>query len=251
MRSRTASPTAVLALLVIWLAPGPVNAASKASVYLGQAKVSFQGLDYEKCVQRLNRASRNRLSRHEQAEIELYNGLCKFHLGARDAAESHFRAALALEPALDLPAGSSPRVLSIFESSKPRPKTATLEGDGRPPPAPDPLPAATRDAPLKATLEPRPPPEQPSIVQAAPTPSRFPVVAGSLGAAAVLAAGAATWFGLSAQANAARFNDPNTFQADADLLGPQAEGQARTANLLFGVAGAAAVAATIALLTGN
>src|SRR5687768_10459338 len=96
-------------------------APSKVSVYLAQAKAYLQGLEYERCLQRLAQAVPLGGTQQEQAEIELYSGLCKYNLGKKNAARRHFHDALALNPSLELPPLSSPRIVELFNSVRPPP----------------------------------------------------------------------------------------------------------------------------------
>jgi hypothetical protein len=104
------------ALLVVALfLPTLALADGQANPYLGQAKVFYQGLDYEKCLQRLDKASRWKSSTNEQAEIELFTGLCQYALGNKDELKQHLRDAIQLDPKVQVPSLAPPRFTQMFQ----------------------------------------------------------------------------------------------------------------------------------------
>lgn len=231
-----------LFLLSILLAAGTVYA--RPNPYLAQAKVFYQGLEFEKCLQRLDQAARWKNTPQESVDVELYSGLCKYNLGrAKDAAD-HFELAVKLKPTAALPPYTSPKIQAVFDEVKQRVAPA--------PPVEAPKDAvATADAPTKTELTPAPKVEEPLDASL-----REPETSGSgrsyvapiaLGGAAVIAAGLGGYMGLQAksfesQANAARF------ESDALALGAQAQQNATFANVGFGVAVAAATGAVVTFL---
>ncbi len=124
----------LFALLVAWPA-----SAQEANPYLSQAKVYYQGLEYEKCLQRLDKAANWKSAKSELAEIEIYNGMCKFNLGRRDDVADHFTLALQIDPEAKLPAFTSPKLVQIwnpiasrFAQSPRRPPPPTDARESRP-----------------------------------------------------------------------------------------------------------------------
>lgn len=214
-----------------------VHAAPRVNTPLAQAKMLLHELDYEKCLKRLEAAAQLGGTPKELTEIEIYNGLCQYNLGRRDKARSHFQAAFARDPDAELPPLLSPRIVELFQSVRPPPR----------PPDPVVAPTPPSDAPRKVELRPSPSQAQSiSMAIAAPEPQRrTPVVAIILGSGSILSAGAATYFGLSAKASERRFNDPQTFQSEADVLRGKALSQARTANIFWGAAAATVIGAVI------
>lgn len=97
-------------------------AAEDLNPYLAKAKVFYEGLEYEKCVQRLEQAARwPGVTTAQSAEIELFSGICKFNLAQPDEdVREHFRLALTINPRLALPSLVSPRLEQLFkeEASK-------------------------------------------------------------------------------------------------------------------------------------
>jgi hypothetical protein len=89
--------------------------------YLSQAKVFYQGLEYSKCIQRLDQATRWESTKKELAEIEIYYGMCKFNAGKKDEVKAevneHFRLALQLDPLIDIPPLTSPRLTEIWKGA--------------------------------------------------------------------------------------------------------------------------------------
>ena len=121
--------------------------------FLAQALEHEQNLDFERCVERLKQAATQwKSTPDELREIELHAGLCKFNLGQKKAAAEHFRTAMRIDEAAELPPYTSPKAVELFFEVK-----KALRAP--PPPLPDSdLPDADlpRDAPTQPKLEPRP-----------------------------------------------------------------------------------------------
>ncbi|WP_224247841.1 hypothetical protein [Hyalangium gracile] len=238
-------------LLVVFLAV-PAFAAQKPNPFLTQAKVHYQGLEFEKCLKRLEQAGRwKNNTRAEQVEIELYSGLCAFSLGNEEDARKSFSMALELDPKVELPPYSSPRLLTFFDALAQRVpgRTAPEEVATPEPPKPAPAPApAAPEAPRKVELQPPAPAPQPVLTQTAPAPEPrkkllFPLL---LSGTSVAAAGGAVYFGTQARSEEKRANDRDTFYEDALASQDQARRDARVANVAIGVAATAAVGAVLA-----
>lgn len=231
-------------LWLVFFLTSPALAAQKPNPFLAQAKVFYEGLDFEKCLKRLAQASRWKNStRAEQVDIELYTGLCAFNLGDEAEARRSFSVALELDPKVALPPYTSPRLVAFFEGIAQRePREAP------PPSSPAPAPApVVQDPPRKVDLAPPPPPEQPVFTQTAPEPKPkkllLPVI---LSGTSVAAAGGAVYFGLQARAEEKRANDRDTFYEDALASQKEAQQNARLTNAAIGVAATAAVGAVLA-----
>src|SRR3989442_2358482 len=109
--------------------------ADEANPYLNQAKTFQQGLDFEKCLKRLEQAARWSNSKAQLAQIELYSGLCELGLGHDTEALDHFELGLALDPTLVLPPGLGPKTAALFNKAKAKaPKAPPEEGLKKPPP---------------------------------------------------------------------------------------------------------------------
>lgn len=249
-------PTTLLTLAVLSQARAPApSAAPRPNPYLAQAKVFNQGLEYEKCLQRLVQASRWPSSAKEQVDIELYGGLCSFGAGRAEDAKERFALALQLDPKAALPPFTSPKITELFNDVRQRlglTGTAAAVTAKTPPPAEPPVPTTPTDRPLAAAPAPSLTPRAEPVSPAAKKPwlhvaGKDAALPASLGVASLAATGAAVYLGvmagsLEAQANAA------PFQADALRIGGQAQTAALWANVGYAVAGTALVSAVTVFL---
>jgi hypothetical protein len=201
--------------------------------FLAQAKELYRSLDFERCVARLEQASTQwQSTKEELRDVELYGGLCHLNLGHRKEAAEHFRTALRIDEAADLPPYSSPKAVDLFLKVK-----KSLQA----PPAPLPEDDLPPDAPRAATLEPA---AAPSTAPGASFIERRPLTT-ALGLTTGVAFAVGLGLGvnarnLSIQANEARFDAE--FQEKAAAARANATG----ANVAYGVAAAALVGALIA-----
>ncbi|ADO75416.1 hypothetical protein [Stigmatella aurantiaca] len=242
-------------LLLVLLLSTPAMAARKPNPFLVQAKVHYQGLEFEKCLRRLEQAGRwKKSTRAEQVDIELYSGLCAFNLGNEEEARKSFSVALELDPKVELPPYSSPRLVTFFDALAQRttpPEDAEEETAQAAPPAPATPPPAppVQDTPRQVELQPAPPPEQPLLTQAPPAPQPkkllFPVL---LSGTSAVAAGGAVYFGLQARSEEEKANDRDTFYEDSLVHRDDARQNAKIANVAVGVAATAAVGALLSYL---
>lgn len=217
--------TALVLSLVLSAQPNP---------FLAQAKELYQTLDFEKCVARLGQASTQwQSSKDELRDIEIYSGLCHFNLGHSREASEHFRTALRIDEATDLPPYTSPKAVDLFLKVK-----KALQA----PPEPMPDSDLPPDAPRKTTLEPKVPagPTEPGVFEKHPLPMGF-----GIGAGVALAVGVGLGVNarnLSIQANEARTDQEFGLKADA------ARANATGANVAYVLAAGAAATAVIAYL---
>jgi tetratricopeptide (TPR) repeat protein len=208
--------------------------------YLVQARVLYQGLYYEKALARLNRALKwKQTGDAERAEIHLLRGLCHAQLGAAVRARSDWEQALSIDPKLALPPMTSPKIRADFEKIRER-----LAPPVEPPPPLVEPPAPVMPVPAPRVTE--PPIAEPLVP--APPPAAAPAVKGKnhvpwliAGGAAAAVAGAGGFFAYRSSANAKAAYDSH-WASDAAALGNQAHRDANTANVLYGIAGAAAAA---------
>lgn len=195
MRLPAVLPVALLLwALPAWAQPGP-------NPYLAQARVFYQGLEFERCLQRLNQAVDRESTVREQAEIALYAGLCNAQLGNFEEAEPHFSRALELDRTLELPPYTSPKIEALFKEVAAK------------------LPPVDDKAPRKLVLTPTESsnPTSPALVLQR-QPQRSYVAPVAFGGAALLAGGAATYFGLQAQRRE-RLSDKSEFSTLRTSLG--------------------------------
>ena len=213
--------------------------AAQPNPYLVQVKLFQQSGDYKSCLKRIEQAQKWESSREEQLDIAIFAGLCNFALLKTKEAENEFTIALQIDPAAKLPAFSSPKVVALFESL--RPKQATV--------APVPAPTPPQPSTSTSTSTPAPTPSPAPAVVEAPRPAAastshvplVPIIAGGVGLAS-LAVGVALGVNagsLQNQANAA------TFQIDAYQMKQSANGSAIASDIAYAVAGAALIAAVI------
>jgi tetratricopeptide (TPR) repeat protein len=176
-------------------------------------------------------------SRAERARILVHLGIAHCNLLDWSAAEDAFRRALAEQPDVRLPAVTSPHIVARFErlrasaSSRPASSPSTRPAATRPASAP-----ASRAVVARVVVPPRPPP---------PAPARrsWRHAWGAwvaLGVAAA-AAGAGLGLGLSARSEDQRANDLSLLYEEAMPHYDRARSRAIAADVLFGVAAAAAV----------
>ncbi len=173
-----------------------------------------------------------------RAEAYLYLGLVATVAADDEDALQAFRTALTLRAELRLPAGTSPKVVQIFERARADLLRELRRGQAAAPRAPRQAPRAVSAAPWAAA----PPIGPPSIAEAVkPPPSRVSRwVAAGLAVGAVAAGGAGLFEGAAAKTSAAGAYQTDYFQSDSLRDQALAQGRARTANELF--AGAALLA---------
>ncbi|MFT3709835.1 MAG: hypothetical protein QM817_19570 [Archangium sp.] len=217
-----------------------------ANPFLAEGLEHEKNLDFERCVQRLKQASTQ--WKNEPAElrdIELHWGLCAFNLGDKKGALEHFRMALRVDEATELPAYTSPKAVELFLAVK-----RSLQAAAPPMPDED-LLKEGQDAPVvekKKKLEPvtvkevkdQPPSEFGLFLQHRAVPLTLGVVA--LGTAITGLALGLRAQDVANQANGARF------ESDFYKLGADATGLATGSTISWVLAGTSAVAAVVVWL---
>ncbi|MFO0594045.1 MAG: tetratricopeptide repeat protein [Myxococcaceae bacterium] len=213
-----------------------------ANPFLAEALEQEQNLDFEKCVQRLKQAATQwKNTPQESRDIELHLGLCRFNLGERDAALEHFRMALRLDPATELPPYTSPKAVEVFLQAK-----KSLQAP--PPPLPDrdlpdgdlPDDRPKRDPPPKLVPTPQPP-AGPSPVSAFLARRALPLSLGVVGLASAIS-GLVLGLRASSLADQARTAH---FESDYLALAGSARGYATAANVCWLLAGLSAIGTAI------
>lgn len=246
--------TTLLAALAALLLPA-LAAAQSQNRYLNAAMKLYGDLEYEAALTSLEKAQKQPgNSMAEDVQIALYKGLIEFELGQTAAAESDFKAALALDETLALPKSCSPKVATLFEKARrdilkarppkpvvqtPRPSDLPKRED--PPPAVVATPAVAVVAPT-----PLPPPEV-----RAPVSGQRRLIGLAVGIPLMVVgaglAGGGAYFGTQSSGAVADARAA-TYQSDAQRLLDDAGGHARNANIMYGVGAAVAVAGVVTLI---
>jgi hypothetical protein len=224
--------------LLLFALPAIALADEEPNPYLNQAKTFQQGLDFEKCLKRLEQAARWNNSKAQLAQIELYGGLCELGLGHDTEALDHFELGLALDPTISLPPGLGPKTAALFQKAKAKaPKPPPQQAELKPPPKSEPEVAPTPLPPPPTPPPAAPPPE----VERQQLHLVAPLTLAGISAASVIVAAI---FGVQAnsfqgQSRAAMYD------SEAAALLQTGKTDALIANILFGVAGAAVITALI------
>ncbi|MET0401172.1 MAG: hypothetical protein ABW123_02165, partial [Cystobacter sp.] len=180
-------------------------------------------------------------------------GLCSASLGQTKSAKRAFQRAVELDPSLQLPLGTSPRIATLFEEA----------GGGRtPPPVASPPAVAAAPPPLAVTPEP-PRAAAPELTPAAPPvlterPAFLPegppkgsgvgrAVPYVLGGASLAALAAGLYFGVQARTSE---NQARGAHFDSDMVthNRQAASRARTANIFYVGTGVVTAATVVSAL---
>ena len=221
----------------------PSAFADTANPYLAQAAVFYVGLEYEKCVERIDRAGAWKSTPEEAVQVELYAGLCKYNLRRIDEAREHFRMALLLDPKVTLPPLTSPPIRELFASIAETLPVREVEA----------VAATPVPAPEKTTAEPALAPVADPILAPVPTLSQVPtprrswVLPVTLGGVSVGAAGVGAFLGVRAREYETAANRAG-FTSVAHENAQFARGNATAANVSYATAAAFAVSAAVVLL---
>lgn len=199
------------------------NKASAAGSYLDQAKTAYENFEFEQALSFLSKASADEHStdRNYMASVHMYFGLVRFTLGQREQAEKEFTEALRLDYSIYPPDDTSPKILSVFRQIK-----------------------STISPPVHKNEHPPHGVEVGTGVPPAVDKSGGRVwtwVLTGVGGAALATAG--VFAGLASKSKG-EFDDAQ-WASDASGKRDEVEQRALTANVLFGVGGAAMVGALI------
>jgi hypothetical protein len=195
-------------------AAAPVVGDSTAAAYLNQARVLYDEFEFERCASRLKTAASLPSASSLLSDIELYWGLCAFSLGQEADAKDHFRLALRFGPTAELPRGTSPKIVAVWNEVKAQVPIAE----------PTPVPPAQQ---VPRTVE--------------RTATWLPVVTLGLG---VVAGGTGVVYGLEARRFEADARAA-TFEVDQVNLRGDAIRRAQVANVSYAVAATCLVAAAV------
>jgi tetratricopeptide (TPR) repeat protein len=225
----------ILSLMLSGLSPLVASAADRTPFEEGQRLL--RRMEDARAADAFRRALAQSSSRAERARILVHLGIAHCNLLDWTAAEQAFRRALAEQPDVPLPAVVSPHTAARFErlrASASRPASGPTTGPAATLPAS--APAASR--PVARVVVPRRPPSP-------PPPARRPWRQAwgawvALGVAAA-AAGSGLGLGLSARSEDQRANDLALLYEEAMPHYDRARSRAIAADVLFGVAAAAAV----------
>lgn len=251
----------LLGLLLVGGPLGSAYAASDFERYLTEATRLYDDLEYEKALEQLARAREVARGAEEEVTVTLYEGILFAEFNKWEQARASFLTALLLNPEAKLPVRVSPKLNREFEAQRERARqvlakrapsaSASSPGSSRNPPASAPSVVRTDRPEQKATQEARLMPETPpaptGLVEIREPARRVPVVPLVLLGAGVVAAGAGTGFGLASRSQVDAAWSAH-YQSEVISHQARARSSARTANILFGTAGAAAVGALVSWL---
>lgn len=243
----------VICLLAVSAVPRTARAQDDFQRYLTAAVRLYQGLEYERALDQLQRAKQLARGVEQDVAVALHEGIILADMGKREESQAAFKTGLLLSPEAKLPFKVSPKVTRDFEAVKRR----VHQELARVPPPPKSTGTDRPEQPAPPNLE-APPPASPSLDVAAvkePRRSRLPVAPLVLSGVSVAAAGVGAFFGLQSRSNAAKAREAYAggLPAQPDVSGVRAHlddarGQARTANVLFGTAVLAAGGALVTYL---
>lgn len=166
----------------------------------------------------------------EQATIQVYMGIAHYNLLKQDEAKQAFRKALTLDPEVALPSMVSPKIRALFEEVRAKVK-AEAKPAVTPKPEDKPKPAGTpKPRPVQKKKDPR---------------AVYRYSAFALAGLALAAGGTGLGMGLWARSLEDEAADLSLPYAEADKKHNQASTRALLANVMFGVAGAAAVTSAV------
>jgi len=230
---------AALAATLCWSAPA--DAADGDNPHLEQGIKLLDQAEDEKALVQFQRAlKRTGSPRAVRIRVHMYLGITYLNLLQEARAERHFRRALRRDVEFKLPAGVSPKITEMVERLRTEVRSA-------------PPPRRPRRRPVRRRVRPAPVPISPSPMQP-PVERRsgavyWPALT-ALGVA-VAAGGTGLALGVLARNKAADANDLSTPAGPAQETYDSAEQMALSANILFGVAGAAAVASGVLFYWGH
>jgi predicted ribosomally synthesized peptide with SipW-like signal peptide len=218
------SATGLVFLALFLLMP---SVAQAANPQLLEGIEAYENFEYEQALQILQKALKHPdTTPQESAKVHVYLGLVRFTLGDKKGSLKEFDAAIRLDYHVKLPADTSPKIISQFESAKKKIK-APVEIKPDPPPDPDP----------PIIVEPVPPPP--------PKPRIWTWVATGIGGAALIGGGTFAYLASKAKSDF----DAEPWADNANDLKSTVQSRSLTANILFGTGAAAMVVAVILFFT--
>ena len=220
---------ALLAVLLV-LASAP-RAAARDNPHLVRGVKLLDQAEDEKALRAFKRALKRRgSSKAGRARIHLYLGVTRMNLGQEELARKHFRVAFRLDPRADLPPDMSPKMHQLAEEVR-----------QEQPPGPAPTVTPPTVAPVTPVVVRRQ--ESGSALTYWP--------AWTVLALGLAAGGTGLAMGLLSRKNAEEASDLGQPTSTAESKHDTAKTQALTANIMFGVAGAAAITAGVLFYVGS
>jgi tetratricopeptide (TPR) repeat protein len=221
-------------ILIIALAAAAATARA-APRQLQEAQAAYEALKFERALGLLNQAlSSPQFPARERAEIYLYIGLCRLQLGEEASARQAFDEALSLNPQASLPPLVSPKISRVFAEVAIGHHQQHRSGD----PAEQAHEVQAAPVAEEAMAPPAGEAAEPGPGVGAVLSEHWPMLA-SFMAAAILSAGG-VYYGMQAR-DASKRADAVPYAADGVAIADEAKREARTANILYGAAGGAAV----------
>lgn len=214
-------------LLALTFASLPARAENP---FLEQAVNAYENFEFEKALRILQLADKHAGSTQaDRAQVYLYLGLTRYTLGDKRQAEEEFARALQLDYNIRIPSDTSPKIVACFDKVK----------KSIPPPAPK----KKKVVRVKKKKKPdRKVITTTTTTVTPPAPKRlWTWIVGGVGGAALIGAGT---FGYLASEAKNDF-DKERWADKADELKATVESRSLTANILFGIGGAAMVGAVV------
>jgi tetratricopeptide (TPR) repeat protein len=213
-------------LLILLFASLPARAENP---FLQQAVNAYENFEFEKALRILQLADKHSGSTEaDRAQVYLYLGLTRYTLGDKRQAEKEFAKALKLDYKIRIPADTSPKIVACFDKVKKS--------------IPPPVPKKKKVVQIKKKKPDRRKVITTTTTVTPPAPRRlWTWIVGGVGGAALIAAGT---FGYLASEAKSDF-DKERWADKADELKATVESRSLTANILFGIGGAAMVGAVV------
>lgn len=242
---------AVIVCAVVALSPRAHGAEGGAQREIAEAIRLYEDLEYELALERLKRASSLPHDTSEAVSMALLRGIIQADMGRWEAARKDFQDALQRQLDVQLPLSVSPKVSREFEDQRAKVRGTLAEERKGTPVDPKVAEGARPDLTLAAKVGAPAEPWAPEAVDGASGRTsdgiriagrQVPVASWVLLGVGVAASGTGTVFGLSSRS---QLDDARSAMLDADMVANHSKAQdsARTANLFFGAATAAAVGA--------
>lgn len=246
--------TLSLATPSVCTAGAPAKAAAKkptkatkpedAASLHAKARARMQNLDYEQALPLLQQAlAMPDLQPSRKVELLIDVGISDVNLARNDDARRAFEDALATDPNAILPAGTSPKIKSLFQSVK--------EAKFAPPPPPTPKPVEVKPEPPPVVTVAPPPPTEPMVATKMKPESRNLALPIILGIVAVGAAGAGVGTGIVSQDAAKDLRSGLHTTSEVESLQSKRTTMGITSIVGYSVGGAAAIGTILAIALGG